>query len=109
MNLKKQKRESKMNINAVHGCTSGPHGCSICHPCFEGCGCQKTNLQPTKQCTHCWHPAEFTHAIYVPNGHHADEKCCFCGASQCYSKFNRNDQFRHGPFAGNNLNSQLEI
>jgi hypothetical protein len=98
-----------MNINAVHGCTSGPHGCVICHPCYPGCGCPTNNQNMIITCSHCWHSGPNKCNIYITNGRHVDEVCCFCGFRNCYTVMYENTSYipnkkQHGPFINTDIN-----
>jgi hypothetical protein len=41
---------------------------------------------------HCWHYANFQHAMM----HHRDETCCHCGTSRCVSTYDEYLRAREG-------------
>lgn len=48
-----------------------------------------------KEHQHCWHAANFSHAI----SYHSDETCCLCGENRCVSLGHlRINTEGHGPF-----------
>ena len=51
-----------------------------------------------KQCKHCWHHEDFTHAVYVKSGIHLDEYCCLCNQKHCENRVYIEVKKEHGKY-----------